>query len=119
MSRHNESRLQTICVQWFRLQYRCLAELLFAVPNGGARSKIEAAIMQGEGVTRGVSDLILLVARGRYHGLCIEMKTEAKNSRQSDNQKSWQALVEAQSYKYVVCRTLEQFVSEINNYILS
>ena len=117
MGRHNESRLQTACVTWFRMQYRNLAKLLFAVPNGGGRSKVEAGIMQGEGVTSGVSDLILLVARGGYNGLCIEMKTEARSSKQSDNQKAWQELVEAQGYKYVVCRSLDQFMSEINNYL--
>lgn len=99
------------------MQYRALAKLLFAVPNGGGRSKVEAAIMQGEGVTPGVSDLILLVARGGYNGLCIEMKTEAKSSKQSENQEAWQKLVEAQGYKYVVCRSLEQFRSVINEYL--
>lgn len=117
MSRHNESRLQTACVTWFRMKHRNLAKLIFAVPNGGARSKIEAAIMRGEGVTAGVSDLILLVARGGFNGLCIEMKTESRGSRQSDDQKAWQALVEAQGYKYIVCRSLDQFMSEINNYL--
>lgn len=99
------------------MQYRALAKLLFAVPNGGGRSKVEAAIMQGEGVTPGVSDLILLVARGGYNGLCIEMKTEAKSSKQSETQEAWQKLVEAQGYKYVVCRSLEQFMSVINEYL--
>lgn len=99
------------------MQYRALAKLLFAVPNGGGRSKVEAAIMQGEGVTPGVSDLILLVARGGYNGLCIEMKTEAKSSKQSEDQEAWQKLVEAQGYKYVVCRSLEQFRSVINEYL--
>lgn len=117
MGRHNESRLQTACVTWFRMQYRNLAKLLFAVPNGGGRSKIEAGIMKGEGVTPGVSDLILLVARGGYNGLCIEMKTDAKNSRQSENQREWQALVEMQGYKYIVCRSFEQFEIEIDNYL--
>ena len=73
--------------------------------------------MQGEGVTPGVSDLILLVARGGYNGLCIEMKTEAKSSKQSETQEAWQKLVEAQGYKYVVCRSLEQFMSVINEYL--
>lgn len=99
------------------MKHRNLAKLIFAVPNGGARSKIEAAIMRGEGVTAGVSDLILLVARGGFNGLCIEMKTESRGSRQSDDQKAWQALVEAQGYKYIVCRSLDQFMSEINNYL--
>lgn len=44
---HNESALQRTCVSWFRLQYPLIARLLFAVPNGGGRSRVEAAIMKG------------------------------------------------------------------------
>ena len=54
--RHLESQLQRQCVAWFRLQYPKHARLLFAVPNGGGRSRIEAAIMKAEGVTAGVSE---------------------------------------------------------------
>lgn len=53
-----------MCVGWFRLQYPAVGKLLFAVPNGGARSRTEAAIMKAEGVTAGVTDLILLLGRG-------------------------------------------------------
>jgi hypothetical protein len=45
----------------------------FAVPNGGARSPIEAAIFKGLGVKAGVSDLILFHA-GKFFAL--ELKTE-------------------------------------------
>lgn len=38
------------------------------VPNGGARSKVEAAIFRGLGVTAGVPDL-LLIHRGAVYGL--------------------------------------------------
>lgn len=48
-TRHEESHLQRQCVAWFRLQYPKLARLLFAVPNGGGRSKVEAGIMKAEG----------------------------------------------------------------------
>ena len=106
-----------MCVGWFRLQYPAVGKLLFAVPNGGARSRTEAAIMKAEGVTAGVTDLILLLGRGGFNALCIEMKTESRGSRQSDNQKAWQVLVETQGYKYIVCRNIEQFMSEINNYM--
>ena len=64
--RHQESTLQKTCVSWFRAQYPDHALMLFAVPNGGGRSRIEASIMKGEGVTAGVADLILLEARGGY-----------------------------------------------------
>lgn len=57
--------MQRMCVGWFRLQYPAVGKLLFAVPNGGARSRTEAAIMKAEGVTAGVTDLILLLAHNR------------------------------------------------------
>lgn len=113
--RNLESNIQQLCVAWFRLQYRDYASLLFAVPNGGARSRITAAILKGEGVVPGVADLLLFVPSGSYHALCIEMKTPT--GRQSDSQKEWQKLVEAQGYRYVVCRSFDDFKREIENYL--
>ena len=47
-----EHDLQVDCVQWFSLQYPSLRGRLFAVPNGGHRSKTEAARLKAEGVNR-------------------------------------------------------------------
>lgn len=113
--RHLESKLQQSCVGWFRLQYRPLTLNLFAVGNGGARSRIEAAIMNGEGVTAGVADLLLLVPRHNYHGLCIEMKT--LKGRQAESQKLWQQAVEAQGYRYEVVRSFDEFKKLIDWYL--
>lgn len=115
--RHIESRIQQECVRWFRLQYAGMWNLLFAVPNGGARSKVEASIMKAEGVTAGVSDLILLCPNGAYHGLCIEMKTGEKKSRQTENQIEWMRAVQNVGFKYVVCRSFESFKKEITDYL--
>lgn len=114
LKRHIESDIQKSCVSWFRLQYPKLAKLLFAVPNGGARGRIEAAIMKGEGVTAGVADLILLYPTPKHHGLCVEMKTPT--GKQQDSQKQWQRTVEAVGYKYVVCRSLEDFMNVVWGY---
>lgn len=116
-TRHEESHLQRQCVAWFRFQYPKLARLLFAVPNGGGRSKVEAGIMKAEGVTAGVSDLILLVPRGGHGALCIEMKTDSRGSRQSEAQKEWQKDVESQGYLYVVVRTLDEFMKVVRHYL--
>ena len=116
-SRHIESQLQRQCVAWFRLQYPKHAKLLFAVPNGGGRSRVEAAIMKAEGVTAGVSDLILLEPRGGYGSLCIEMKTRSKSSRQSESQKEWQAVATEAGNRYVVVRSLEIFQAVVNEYM--
>ena len=114
---HPESRLQRDCVAWYRLQYPKHAAMLFAVPNGGGRSRIEAAIMKAEGVTAGVADLILLEARGGYGSLCIEMKTSSSSSRQSASQKEWQRQAELNGNRYVVCRTFEQFRATVADYM--
>lgn len=112
---HLESKIQQTCVAWFRLQYPELALLLFAVPNGGARRKIEGAIMKAEGTTRGVSDLLLLFPSRHYHGLCIEMKSP--KGKQQPSQKIWQRKVEWAGYKYALCHSVEEFMSEVNTYL--
>lgn len=113
--RHVESRIQINCVTWFRLQYPKYARLLFAVPNGGARGRVEAGIMKAEGVMAGVADLLLLVPTNQHHGLCIEMKTT--KGRQMESQKAWQEAVEGQGYKYIVCRSFDDFMEQIGAYL--
>lgn len=113
--RHIESKIQQACVRWFRLQYPELMNLIFAVPNGGLRGRVEASIMKAEGMTAGVSDLILMYPSKEYHGLCIEMKTE--KGRQQPSQKKFQQSVEKVGYKYIICRSLEQFIREISIYL--
>lgn len=109
--------MQRMCVGWFRLQYPAVGKLLFAVPNGGARSRTEAAIMKAEGVTAGVTDLILLLGRGGFNALCIEMKTTDRRSALSDAQIEWRSLTITNGNRHVVCRTLEEFQSEIRWYM--
>lgn len=48
--------------------------MMFAIPNGGLRSKITAANLKAEGVRAHVPDIFLPVPRGMWHGLFIEMK---------------------------------------------
>ena len=115
--RHKESGLQKSCVKWFRAQYPEHALMLFAVPNGGGRSRIESAIMKGEGVTAGVADLILLEARGGWGALCIEMKTRDSGSSQSASQKTWQAAAEAAGNRYVVVRSEQAFRAVVVEYM--
>ena len=63
-----EAGLQSSCIEWFNLQFPKLKLLLFAVPNGGRRNKIEAANLKRQGVRAGVADLILLFQKGG-HGI--------------------------------------------------
>lgn len=110
-----ETNLQSNCVTWFDLQYPKLSPLLFAVPNGGSRNKIEAVNLKKQGVKPGVADLILLFPRKGHGALLIEMKYG--KGRQRDSQKKWQRVAETAGYRYVICRTLEEFMGEVNNYL--
>lgn len=113
--RHLESDLQIKCVQWFRLTYPKLRYLLFSVPNGGLRSLRTAQILKAEGALAGVSDLILLIARGGYGALCIEMKYGS--GKQSAHQRAWQAQAERAGNKYVIVRSIEEFADAIEDYL--
>lgn len=113
-----EGRIQAECFAWFWNTYPQYRKLLFHVPNENDRADsniIQGAIRKSLGVVSGVADLLLLVASGGYHGLCIEMKDE--KGRQKPAQAEWQAIVEAQGYKYVICRSLEQFKIIIREYL--
>ncbi len=85
------------------------------MPNGGRRSAATGRILKAEGVVAGVADLILFVAHRGYHALCIEMKTD--KGRQRDTQKAWQHDVEAQGYKYIICRSLDDFKKQVIGYL--
>lgn len=111
-----EHRIQCECVKWFNYQYPKLRGRLFAVPNGGRRDATTAAKLKAEGVVAGVADLILLKSNRYYGALLIEMKT--LKGRQRDSQKAWQNIVCADSeYKYVVCRSFDDFKREVDDYL--
>lgn len=114
--RQEEHRIQCAIVKWFYYAYPAYrGGCLFAVPNGGHRNIQTARSLKAEGVTSGVSDLLLLVPKREYHGLCVEVKTPI--GRQSDNQKNWQRIIEAQGYKYCIVRSLDEFVELVRWYL--
>lgn len=122
--KHGESNLQRQCVKWFRMQYPRKSLLLNSVPNGARVKRTQAQVLLSEGMTKGVADLELNVARGGFHGLKIEMKREyvddaghKKKTYQEPEQRDWQAAVEAEGYKYAVVRTLDEFQQLINEYL--
>jgi len=51
-----------------------VGEYFAHIPNGGARSAIEAAIFKGQGVRPGWPDYTLDIPIGRYHGFRLELK---------------------------------------------
>lgn len=79
--------------------------LLFAIPNGGQRSKATAGKLKAEGVKAGVPDLCLAVPRAEtrahpaYHGLFLELKVEGRKP--TGNQEMW--LRSLREHGYYAC----------------
>lgn len=109
--------MQMACVRWFSLQFPDLAMLLHHSPNGGRRNLREAARFKAMGTRAGFPDLILLLPTKLHHALFIEMKTAT--GRQQPTQKVFQKKVEAHGYKYIIVRSIEQFIEEVKKYVFS
>ncbi len=110
-----EHKIQCSMVNWFRLKYPSMRHNLFAVPNGGRRDAVTGAKMKAEGVLAGVADLILLKSNRFYGALLIETKT--KKGVQSQSQKEWQSKITEDGYKYVVVRSLDEFMRVVTDYL--
>jgi len=95
----NEHEHQVQVINWARDHEHRWPDLwfLFAVANAGAGAQRgQAGKMKAEGVKPGVPDLCLPVARGGYHGLFIEMKTETSGA--SSEQKVWIERLRGENY---------------------
>lgn len=113
--KHLEDDLQKLCVKWFDYAYCRLSLNLHHSPNGGKRNLIEAAKFKAMGTRRGFPDIVLLYPSKGYHALFIELKTE--KGRQSPSQREWQKNIEQYNYKYAICRSLDDFIKTIKDYL--
>ena len=122
---HPESQSQQALIRWARMQAipaspdvepgAKVADYLYAIGNGGKRSRIEAAIMQGEGVKAGVHDLHLPLARSGAFGLWIEMK--AGKGKLTDDQAAWRTRMIMAGHQCVTCWDWESAANHIKEYL--
>ena len=109
MSRERQTRYN-------RERARRRLALLHAIPNGGKRSKSEAARMKAAGVKPGVPDMFLPVAREGCHGLYIELKRR-DGGRVSTEQTAWMEALARQGYKTALCHGWDAAREEIQRYL--
>ncbi len=89
--------------------------LLYHIPNGGTRDAIEGRHLKQQGVKRGVPDLCLPVARGGYHSLYIELKTDT--GRATTEQKWWGEHLKYHGNMWQVCHGWEAAVATLEWYL--
>lgn len=109
---------QTCLFRWaaYSLGAHPELKLLHAIPNGGKRSKSEAARMKAAGVKAGVPDMFLPVARGGSHGLYIELK-RIKGGHVSAEQLAWMEELTREGYTCAVCHGWEEARKVIQTYL--
>ena len=107
-----EHEEQREVVKWFRRKYGPVR--IFAIPNGGFRSRATAARLKAEGVSPGVPDLFV-----PFHCLWIEMK-RIKGGKLSPDQRNWQKyLVEECGHTWIVCHGAEDAKAQIDAFMES
>lgn len=77
-------------------------ELLYAVPNGGLRSKAQAGKLRAEGVKASVPDLVLPLPKWPFHGLYVEMKKMGEHS--TPAQRKFQGRLRGLGYAVLECQ---------------
>jgi hypothetical protein len=127
---HEEHDTQTALVQWFRMQYPRYAKLLFAIPNGAhlAKKKVyskkegreilicpQMKRLKDEGLTKGVPDMFLSIARGHYHGFYIE--TKSTDGRPSKDQVEQQEALICQGFKVCNVKSFDVGQSLLKEYM--
>jgi hypothetical protein len=102
-----EHHHQAIFVSWFRKTFPDVR--IFAIPNGGKRSKREAERLKLEGVSPGVPDLFIPAWR-----LWVEMKSTT--GRTSDEQDEWIEYLHSIDNIAHVCRGHLEAIAAIRLY---
>lgn len=91
-------------------------DLIWANPSGGKRDARTAARLKAEGVKPGVPDITVAIARGRWHGMFIELKRQEKGVVSAEQVKRMRALTDA-GYHCIVARGCESAWAALNDYL--
>lgn len=119
----SESSEQIALFRWARLAACTVPALglLFAIPNGGARSKATAGRLKAEGVRAGVPDICLPVAIAPYGGLWIELKRPGERGkpkgRASPEQLRWLGDLQAHGQCVAICYGALEAIDVIGAYL--
>lgn len=91
--------------------------MLFAIPNGGQRHPAVAAQLKAEGVKAGVPDIFLACARGRWHGLFVELKRSDRSNHATSAQRAWIEMLRRYGFSAVVAYGCAEAQQAIMSYL--
>lgn len=88
---------------------------LYAIPNGGHRSKKTAAAMEAEGLKRGYPDMGLELPAGVYHGMRIEQKHGKRKP--SEDQVAWMRRLSGLGFYVLLSFSPDETIKTIKRYV--
>jgi hypothetical protein len=101
LDKNGEAKRQAAIVEFVRWVAPHIR--IFAVPNGGLRSKAEAARLKWTGVLAGVLDLALVLPEGRS----AYWETKTPRGRLSDDQREFIGALEALGHRWALVRSID------------
>lgn len=103
---------------WFDYNFPHYSTLYFHVVNENMMPVQGRAKARKKGLKKGVSDIIILLARGRYSGLIIELKRKVKSkSKVSIEQENFLYEVNEQGFYCAVCYGLDEAKRCVQDYL--
>lgn len=107
----SEIKLQAKIFQYYWNHHLQTRGLIFHVPNGGKRSKIEASQLKASGVVPGIPDLLIL-NDGKVYGL--ELKRDEGKWKVSDEQVKIHETWKANNIPVYLCDDYDSAIRIIN-----
>lgn len=130
-----EETIQTGFISWWQYAHKGFGlsdhRTLFMVPNGSylgggfkqlasgkqvSLSAIRFGKLKRMGYVNGVSDILCIVPRGDFHGICMEFKA-GKAGKVSPDQDALMAIFTEHKWQAVVVRSLDEAIGAITKYL--
>ena len=104
---------------WFGYQYPHYTTLYFHVVNENMLPVQGRVKAKKKGMKNGVSDILILLKRGQYSGLIIELKrkSKSKSSKVSEHQSNFLFEVSEQGFYCAVCYGFEEAQKCVKKYL--
>lgn len=120
----HEGQEQKVLIRWLQAEKMrgtpvgALYDVTYHVPNGGARHVKTASDLKKQGVKPGVSDLVVMEARGGWFGLYLEFKAAPpRHAALAESQRDWLALADERGYCAVLARGLQEAREVLGEYM--
>ena len=88
---------------------------IYHIANEGKRTRYTGDLLKRMGMRKGFPDLCVPVAKGKYHGFYIEMKSH--KGKPTNEQISWLKRLKSQGYATAICYGSQEAITIIEKYM--